>query len=473
LDSTQTGAGAGLSIQSVVQAPTIREMADRLLSNNNNDDATSTNKEAKMDLNLEADALDPSIYPFATRKGETMARFRMERTLLTPRVVFLTGATGYLGVHILAELLQVGTTVVCLARAKDDAAARQRILDNLKQYQLLDGVSKLLEDHLHAVAGDLSKPLLGMDISEFKTVALEVDSIIHCGAQVNLIKPYQALKESNVLGTQEILRLATTNGFVKTKVKPVHYISTNGIFPVDVQAYDNGKQNESALVHCIEDWDLQDPAICENLSEGYSMTKWVAERMCTIAESRGLPISVMRPGNMAGSTTTAAQNHDDLHYLFIKGMLELQCAPDLDRGSAYALDLTPVDFAAKAVVQLAVQTPYSAIGQRFHLQNAQEPVLLKQITEWLRQAGHTTLTSVTRDDFFHKLQAAAQEERDQGVTRSVLQQLESGFEAFETYFMASTWLRFGSDNLQQALGESSIACPPVSMELLKKWFPVE
>jgi thioester reductase-like protein len=327
---------------------------------------------------------------------------------------------------------------------------------------------ELLENHLHAVAGDLSKPLLGMDMTQFKTVALEVDSIIHCGAQVNLIKPYSALKESNVLGTQEILRLATTNGFIKTKVKPVHYISTNGIFPVDVQAYgENG-----SLVNCIEDWDLQDPAICENLSEGYSMTKWVAERMCTIAESRGLPISVMRPGNMAGSTTTAAQNHDDLHYLFIKGMLELQCAPDLDKGSAYALDLTPVDFAAKAVVQLAVQTPSRAIGQRFHLQNAQDPVLLHQVTEWLRQAGHT-LTSLTRDDFFRKLQAAAQEERNQGVITSVLQQLESGFEAFETYFIASTWLRFGSDNLQQALGESSIACPPLSMELLKKWFPVE
>jgi amino acid adenylation domain-containing protein/thioester reductase-like protein len=486
--------GTGLSIISVVQAPTIRDMADRLLNSNNNDSTDPKEALPRMDLNAEADALDPSIYPFATRKGETMARFRLERTLLTPRVVFLTGATGYLGVHILAELLKTGTTVVCLARAKDDAAAHQRILDNLKQYQLLEvvlesllsqqteskddvnpqldttGADELLENHLHAVAGDLSKPLLGMDISQFKTVALEVDSIIHCGAQVNLIKPYQALKESNVLGTQEILRLATTNGFIKTKVKPVHYISTNGIFPVDVQAYAG---NDGALVNCIEDWDLQDPAICENLSEGYSMTKWVAERMCTIAESRGLPISVMRPGNMAGSTTTAAQNHDDLHYLFIKGMLELQCAPDLDQGESYALDLTPVDFAAKAVVQLAVQTPSRAIGQRFHLQNAQNPVLLKQVTEWLRQAGHTTLASVTRDDFFHKLQAVAQEERDRGVTTSVLQQLESGFEAFETYFKASMWLRFGSDNLQQALGESSIACPPLSMELLKKWFPVE
>jgi amino acid adenylation domain-containing protein/thioester reductase-like protein len=488
----------GLSIIGVVQAPTIRDMADTLLH--------ASKKEAlpKINLNMEADALDPSIYPFATRKGDTISRFRLERTLLTPRVVFLTGATGYLGVHILAELLQAGTTVVCLARASDDDAAQKRILDNLKKYQLLEGVlesllfqqtqtkdeenpqldtdtttddissqEELLENHLHAVAGDLSKPLLGMDISQFKTVALEVDSIIHCGAQVNLIKPYQALKESNVLGTQEILRLATTNGFIKTKVKPVHYISTNGIFPVDANAYSgNNNNNETSLVNCTEDWDLQDPAICENLSEGYSMTKWVAERMCAIAESRGLPISVMRPGNMAGSTITGAQNRDDLNYLFVKGMLELQCSPDLDRGSAYAMDLTPVNFAAKAVVQLAVQTPSRAIGQRFHLQNAQDPVLLQQVTEWLREAGHV-LTSVTRDDFFHKLQAAAQEERNKGVETSVLQQLESGFEAFETYFTSSTWLRFGSDNLHQALGKSGVACPPLSMELLKKWFPLE
>ena len=217
----------------------------------------------------------------------------------------------------------------------------------------------------------------------------------------------------------------------------------------------------------MEDWDLQDAAICENLTEGYARTKWVAERMCAIAESRGLPISVLRPGNMAGSTITGAQNPDDLNYLFLKAITLLGAVPD--KGTSYALDLTPVDFAAKAVVHLAVQSPYRAIGQRMHLQNPQAPVPLAQVAMWLRELGHS-LESVTREEWYKRIQEAAHEERAQGIQKSVLQQVESGFDAFEHYFKASTWLRYGCDNLHQAL-DQEITCPEVSPELLKQWFP--
>merc|ERR1712176_1110265 len=188
--------------------------------------------------------------------------------------------------------------------------------------------SEILDSRLIAVAGDLSKPLLGMGDLQFKSLALEIDSIIHCGAEVNLIKPYSSLKESNVLGTQEILRLATTNGFIKTKVKPVHYISTNGIFPVDVEAYSAESSEEKRSVLLKEDVDLD--KFSPFLSEGYAMTKWVAERMCAVAESRGLPVSILRPGNMAGSSLTGISNPDDLNYLLLQGILETGCAPLVD-----------------------------------------------------------------------------------------------------------------------------------------------
>ena len=451
----------GLTIMNVVESATIRDMAKRMMK-----DAVIEEK-AKIDLEQEAQTLDPSIYPFPTRKGNTMARFRMDDLLLRPRVVFLTGGTGYLGAHILAELLQAGVTVIALARAKTDDAARERLMSTLQKYNLSDDAKHLpqneekkqvdedgpinMEQRLVPVAGDLSQPLLGIDTMQFKMMALEIDAIIHCGAQVNLIKPYSALKESNVLGTQEILRLATTNGFVRTKVKPVYYISTNGIFPVTETAYP--KKEEGRIV-VPEDVHL--PELAPHLDEGYAQTKWVAEEMCNIAESRGLPVCVLRPGNMAGSTVTGVQNQDDLNFLLLEGMIESGCAPVV--GTNYALDLTPVDFAARAVVHLTVDAPQKALGQRMHLQSPQEPVALSQVVDWLKENNHN-VEGVTRELFMERI-----------ASNPKLVKLSSGWLSFEKYFEASTWLQYGSDHLQQALPES-VSCHQLDKSLLAKWFP--
>eukprot|EP00538_Stauroneis_constricta_P012774 CAMPEP_0119545994 /NCGR_PEP_ID=MMETSP1352-20130426/585_1 /TAXON_ID=265584 /ORGANISM="Stauroneis constricta, Strain CCMP1120" /LENGTH=1098 /DNA_ID=CAMNT_0007590639 /DNA_START=60 /DNA_END=3353 /DNA_ORIENTATION=- len=448
-----------ISIIDVMQHPTAKDIA-ALLTNTENDNKNAATT-PKIDLEAEAQTLDPSIYPFATRKGNTMSRFRIEEIFLVkPRVIFLTGATGYLGVHILNELLEGSqATVICLARAKTDADAYHRIVNNMKRYQLLpdDGddekksentnttTALSLHNRMIGIAGDLSKPLLGLTTMQFKSLALEVDSIIHCGAEVNLLKPYASLKQSNVLGTQEILRLATTNGFITTKVKPVHYISTNGIFPVVADGYKNDDE-----VICKEDVDLNDPSIVNHLEEGYSMTKWVAERMCTIAEARGLPISIMRPGNMAGSITTGAQNPDDFNYLFLQAIMELKCAPISDR--PMHLDLTPVDFAAKAIVQLAIHSPELSIGQRFHIQNPNPPIPLSRIVAWLREIFNTEIKEIPLQEWLQKLHSSNTK-------------ISNGWDAFQIYLESN--LRYDTRNLVSMKGVPE--CPTISSSILKQW----
>ncbi|KAI9907451.1 hypothetical protein PsorP6_004739 [Peronosclerospora sorghi] len=96
-----------------------------------------------------------------------------------------------------------------------------------KDFALLDEAQKLhLEDRIVPIPGNFAQPLLGLPPDTFKVLANEINAIVHNGADVNLVKLYAALKSVNVLGTQEVLRLAVTNGLEKTRVKPVHYIST-------------------------------------------------------------------------------------------------------------------------------------------------------------------------------------------------------------------------------------------------------
>ena len=87
------------------------------------------------------------------------------------------------------------------------------------------------------------------------------------GAVVNLVYPYSALKAPNVGGTREVLRLACRHG-----AKPVHHVSTNGIFPPD-----NGL--------CEEETDLD--ALAEAREDGYGRSKWVAEKLVREAARRG------------------------------------------------------------------------------------------------------------------------------------------------------------------------------------------
>ncbi|KAI9907854.1 hypothetical protein PsorP6_004103 [Peronosclerospora sorghi] len=152
-----------------------------------------------------------------------------------------------------------------------------------------------LEDRTVPIPGNLARPLLGLPPDTFKVLATEIDAIVHNGADVSLVKPYAALKSVNVLGTQKVLHLAVTNGLAKTRVKPVHYISIGEIFPSTYSAPE-----------FMEVADLS--KVSDQLDNGYAQSKWVSEKMCHEAAQRGLPVSILRPGNMSPSSFTGRWN---------------------------------------------------------------------------------------------------------------------------------------------------------------------
>lgn len=199
--------------------------------------------------------------------------------------------------------------------------------------------------------------LLGLQSEVFKQLAGELDAIIHNGAEVNLVKPYHALKSVNVLGTQEVLRLAVTNGLCSTRVKPVHFISTNGVIAEGTSIEEDQK---------VDDW--------SKLTDGYARSKWVAEQLCLEARARGLPVAIYRPGNMAPSSQSGRWNSLDFIYLLVRGCQQLKYYPVL-HDTSLKFDMTPVDFAARAIVYLVALRPVQSLGRILHVQNPEEAVL--------------------------------------------------------------------------------------------------
>jgi nucleoside-diphosphate-sugar epimerase len=245
----------------------------------------------------------------------------------------------------------------------------ESIETNLRRY----GLWRLeWEERIVPVTGDLEEPLFGMADEGFDALAKEVDLIIHAAAVVNLVYPYSALKAANVGGTREVLRLACRHG-----AKPMHHVSTNGIFPPG-----NGL--------CEEETDLEE--LAEAREDGYRQSKWVAERLVREALGRGLPVCVYpaRPDRRGHRRVFTARIRPEV--------------------GGWYMEMTPVDFVAVAILHLA--SDQAAQGGTYHLANP-DPPPAGEVFGRLEEQGYP-LERLTYDEWLQKIDAAPPEEGSPG-----------------------------------------------------------
>jgi thioester reductase-like protein len=273
-------------------------------------------------------------------------------------------------------------------------------------------------------------------------VASKIDVIYHNGASTNLIYPYSALKAVNVLSTQEVLRLACI-----IKVKPVHFVSTIGVFSSDTY-------EQNTIVR--EQDELPDS---ESLSEGYDQSKWVAEKLVRTAYSRGLPVYIYRPGFISGDSQTGICNTADLLRRMLKGCIQMGKTPDLD----IMVDMTPVDYVSQAIVHLSKQK--ELVGKAFHLVNP-HPIPWNQLFDFIRSLGYSLERIPHKQWNFELLKLV------ENSTENALHPLVSLFsdEAVSLQTIKILSICFDSQKAIDGLVGSSISCPPVDEKLLNTYF---
>lgn len=338
-----------LPLRRFFEAPTIAALAKNIEVKHGADSAGD--RTASFDINAEV-VLDPAIRP-ATRLSEAKTE---------PACILLTGATGFLGAFLLRDLLQqTQAEIYCLVRSADSESAKKRIQSSLESYLIWDESSS---DRIIPISGDLSQPLLGLSEEQFRVLASKIDVIYHNGAFVKFTYPYSVLKPANVLGTQEVLRLAS-----QSKLKPVHLISTISVFSA---------MGESGIKVVREEDELT-PG--EGLKGAYTQTKWVAEKLVEVARDRGIPVTIYRPGRISGDSQTGVCNPSDLLYRLIAGCVQLGCAPDGDK----LMNVAPVDYVSRAVVHLSRQK--ELLGKTFHLVNPQS-FQMSELLGWICSMGY-------------------------------------------------------------------------------------
>ncbi len=415
------------------QAPTIAGLAQAIDDALNSSSTTITRYTSVTDLQDEV-ALDPAI----CSTTPTLA------LITEPQRILLTGATGFIGAFLLHELLQqTKASIYCLVRASSLESARQKIYSNLEHYLLWN---PQLSSRIVPLIGDLSLPFLGLAKQQFQKLAEEVDLIYHNGAFVNLIYPYAALRDANVSGTQEILRLAS-----EIKLKPVHFISTLDVFQSSAYAEMKIIKEQDELVYC------------EGLTNGYAQSKWVAEKLMMTARKRGIPVCIYRLGMISGHSQTGVYKTDDLICRMIKGFIQLRSVPNLE----LSINLTPIDYVSRAIVCLSSQK--ASIGKTFHLVNPQ-PLSLSQLINEIRMFGYPIeLTS------YDKWEAILLNTKVlPGFALSPILSLFTGkLSAKHLTYIERLWLAsqtFDYENTANSLKATFINCPLVDSKLLHKYF---
>lgn len=306
---------------------------------------------AALEPDPEADCSLPSDFTVAPPSAAAASSSPRRGELL------LTGATGFLGVHLLSELLaQTDRTVRCLVRARDPEAASRRVREAMERHGLW---RPAWSARIVVEVGDLAAEDLGLSSERWSALTREVEAIYHNGAIVHFSHPYAALRAPNVDGTLRMLRLA--HG------RPFFYVSSKGVF--GAEAYrDDEPIDEDAPLRPIPS------------ALGYQQSKSVAERLVRAAGARGLPIAVHRPGRLGGHGVTGQVDPDDLLCRFLLGCVQLGALPDID----LPLELCPVDQVAAAIVRISRSA--GATGRAYNLVHP-APIALPEVRRVLAEAG--------------------------------------------------------------------------------------
>lgn len=352
-----------------------------------------------------------------------------------PQAIFLTGSTGFLGAFVLKELLdQTTANIYCLLRGN-----AERIKKNLEFYSLWE---EKFASRIIPIIGDLSKPLFGISEEKFKQLARQIDVIYHNGAWVNSACPYSTLEGTNVLGTQEVIKLASLS-----QTKPVHFVSTIAVFF-------NKKSSQI---------DLKESGILEtevpdlsNLQGGYKQSKAAAENLIFEAKKRGLPACIYRPSRIAGDSKTGVNgNTQDFFWSLLKGCIQLGKMPALET----AINLVPVDYVSRAIVSLSRQK--QSLDKAFNLLNPQ-PLSWQKLFEEIRACGYA-LERVSYEELLSDV--------EKYVTTNPEDELYSSLLLFlsDPETLKAKKPRFDTSNAIEGLANTGISCPPAEKKLLETY----
>ena len=313
-------------------------------------------------------------------RADTRLRFKPSELLAqaSPQeasrgAILLTGGTGFFGPFLLKSLLeQCEGEIFVLVRAKDPEAGMLRLRAALRTVGGAPGANTLdWERRVRLVCGDLAEANLGLSRADWQLLSRQVHTIYHNGALVNYLFDYAAMRETNVGGTHEVIRLALSD-----RVKVLNHISTTFVF---------GWSVKRTLFETDTNPDM------ERLDFGYSQSKWVSEQVVLRAMQDGLPARIFRPALLSPSIGGEG-DHFDISIRLLAFMLKHR----IGTTAKNQVSFFPADLAADNIV--AISSLPESLSTTFHVTRDTYSTML-DITTILARLTRQSFKNFALNDF--------------------------------------------------------------------------
>jgi thioester reductase-like protein len=291
--------------------------------------------------------------------------------------VLLTGGTGFIGPFLMRSLLeQTPAKIHVLVRSSDEKQGRQRLRAAMESMGPCEAeLMEMFEARVIPVCGDLGQPNLGLTQEVWDCLASEIDTVFHNGATVNYLFNYDRMRDANVMGTNEVIRLA-----FEGRPKEFNYVSTTFVFGWAVKP-------------SLFETDLNDNM--DRLDFGYSQSKWVAEQVVVDARSRGLSARIFRPALVSPSVTGGGNNFD-IAVRLVAFMVNHGIGVD----TLNQVSFVPADIVANNIV--AISTTSGTANKTYHVVRDDYSNMM-DITGLITQATGRQFEAFSLPDFVPEL----------------------------------------------------------------------
>lgn len=308
--------------------------------------------------------------------------------------ILVTGATGYLGAHIIADLIERnGCAIRCLVRGKSVKECQLRLREVLVFY--FGGAAQKMMSCISVVPGDISEYHLGVSDEKYDEL-MKIDTVIHCAAITDHVGHASVFQSINVIGTQNVV------DFSRDAAAALMHISTVSVS--GTQYREDASRTGEFTETCFD--------IGQNYEENeYAKSKFLAEGIVFKAIERGLNARIFRVGVLTARMDGGFQLHPEKNAFAnrLYALCDIGCVP-IDMLGA-RIEMTPVDECARAILLLAISNTKLPM---FHVFNWNVMTLADVVT-LLEKAGQR-IEVVPKREFMQKIAMLSKKGRLSDIT---------------------------------------------------------